>query len=165
MEGRLDMTRGDEMTEKKKLREQMAVHRMHSPQSPYYQPAPIQMRESSGKWHGNGEHVREQRREKRVAREQEMEARVLHRTVSVPDAAPSTTELRLTEAHRTYLCEDRSVCFKWAYSSGAAFACTATECPTGFADSNEEWAQVVAPQFLASSREPVCYHRRTRPGS
>ncbi|HCI79866.1 MAG TPA: hypothetical protein DHW02_09255 [Ktedonobacter sp.] len=76
------MTRGDEMTEKKKLREQMAVHRVHNP---YAQPTPIQMREPSGKARGNMEQVRP----KRIAREQELEARVLHRTVTVPEADPS----------------------------------------------------------------------------
>lgn len=76
------MTRGDEMTEKKKLREQMAVHRVHNP---YAQPTPIQMRESSGKARGN----MGQMRQKRVAREQDVEARVLHRTVTVPEADPS----------------------------------------------------------------------------
>ena len=86
------MTRGDEMTEKKKIREQMAVHRTYGPQSPYYQPAPIQMREPSWKereeYEGHeGEHGHG--REKRVAREPELEARTLHRVVKVPEANPS----------------------------------------------------------------------------
>lgn len=80
------MTRGDEMTEKKKLREQMAVHRTYGSQSRYHQPAPIQMREPASKARA----TRQERadRGERVQK-QEVEARTLHRVVTIPEADPS----------------------------------------------------------------------------